>query len=56
MLVLSLTSSFFFLFTRSLGGGHRSYSFFPEKLNVSVSLTPQVMHKMPSVAGVSIFN
>ncbi|XP_078349986.1 uncharacterized protein LOC144634825 isoform X2 [Oculina patagonica] len=34
------------------GGGYQSHGFFPEKLNVTVSLASQVAHQMPSVAGV----
>ena len=40
---------------RFLGGGHQSYDFFSEKLNVTVSLASQVAHEMPSVAEVSGF-
>jgi len=41
---------------RFLGGGHQSYHFFSERLNVTVSLASQVAVGMPSVAGVSVFN
>lgn len=55
MLILrvSVTNLYFLVL---LGGGHQSYDFFSEKLNVTVSLAPQDTQYVTSVAGVSIFN